>query len=78
LECVLLFKCEKVWNLFPKILFPLACNQGFGQFLNIKNLGKFSKKLTRLVEFIQEKQKFPTFLFEKIIVCNQGFCFSIF
>jgi hypothetical protein len=42
----------------------------------MKNLGKFSKKLTRLVEFIQEKQKFPTFSFEKVIVCNQGFDFQ--
>jgi hypothetical protein len=42
----------------------------------MKNFGKFSKKLTRLVEFIQEKQKFPTFSFEKVIVCNQGFDFQ--
>jgi len=58
------------------ILFPLACNQGFGQILNVKKFGKFSKKLIRLVEFIQEKKKNSTFLFEKIIVCNQGFVFQ--
>jgi hypothetical protein len=58
------------------ILFLLACNQGFGQFFNVKKLGKFSKKLIRLVEFIQGKKKNSTFLFEKIIVCNQGFVFQ--
>jgi hypothetical protein len=55
----------KKFGIFSLKSLSFGLQPGFGQFLKIKDLGKFSKKLTRLVEFTQEKQKFPTLLFEK-------------